>query len=296
MAKDPEQRRNVLLRRLLLAALGSSAWMMWPAGSPAAATDVVPAVPPMPVTKLTQPLQAPPVAPGSDTVAPAPDQLPNIPDVPAVPAVPAPHQAPLVPPLPSEPLVPALPAVALPEAPPEAVLPELPAMEDVPALLPEVSALPEIPALPELPALIPAPHILIDGAVSLAAPRTLVDAAVPASEAFPPPAVVLQPQTETRQFAGITLPAPFSLLDPGVVPPAAVPGPVNPSPAPPLHPLVTPAAPGSSEARGLNTSNAASYDVPEVLSNLPPPRDGPVTNQERRPALQPSFDPGSRPD
>ncbi|MDD7834743.1 hypothetical protein [Paenarthrobacter sp. AB444] len=293
MAKDPEQRRSVLLRRLLLAALGSSAWMMWLAGSPAAATDVVPSVPPAPLTTLTQPLQAPPVVASSDAVDSAPDQLPGIPDVPAVPA---PLEAPPAPAIPSAPLVPDLPAVSLPEAPPEAVLPELPAMEDIPALLPEVPALPGIPALPELPALITAPQILVDGAVSLAAPTPLVDAAVPASEALPTPAVVLQPQPGARELAGITLPAPFSLLDPGVVPPAAVPGPVNPAPAPPLHPEVTPAAPGSSEARGPSTPATGSCDVPDVLSNLPPPRDGPVTNQERRPALQPSFDPGSRPD
>ena len=48
MAKDPGQRRSVLLRPFLLAMLGSSAWMVWLAGPSAAATDIVPVIPPLP--------------------------------------------------------------------------------------------------------------------------------------------------------------------------------------------------------------------------------------------------------
>lgn len=316
MAKDPGQRRSVLLRPFLLAMLGSSAWMVWLAGPSAAAMDIVPVIPPLPSgsTSLTQTLQAPSITSvedAVDSVASTLDPLPEAPVNSALPEVPA---------------VTALPAVTIPEAPLDVVVPEVQGLlpvEDVPGLLPEVPdilpvpALPGLPDVPELPGLtatpLPPPQGLLpeplpnqlptqspnqlDGVASPTVPTFGETTTSPAGSATLPLAVVLQTtQAGAPLLGGITLPGPFSMLDPVGVPAALIPGPVNPVPDPPLHPALTPSAAGSSGARGPNTSAPGSSDIPDVLSPLPPPRAGPVTDRRRSTSPQPSFDPGSRPD
>ena len=313
MAKDPGQRRSVLLRPFLLAMLGSSAWMVWLAGPSAAATDIVPVIPPLPSgsTSLTQTLQAPSITSVEDAVDSVASSLEPIPEVPALPEVP---------------VVPTLPAVTVPEAPLDVVVPEVQGLlpvEDVPGLLPEVPdilpvpALPGLPDAPELPGLTgpplpqlpgplpePLPNQLptqspnqLDGVASPTVPTFGETTTSPAGSATLPLAVVLQTtQAGAPLLGGITLPGPFSMLDPVGVPPAAMPGPINPIPGPPIHPELTPSAAGSSGARGPSTSAPGSSDIPDVLSPLPPPRAGPVTDRQRSAAPQPSFDPGSRPD
>lgn len=272
--------RISLVRTLLVAVFGASAWLLWLAGTSQAA-DLLSAIPPVPSpSDSPAPVQLPgPIAPLVNqltSTVPAPSQLAAVPGtlvgqitekvlapvVGAVDAVP-PTVTDTIGKLPALPELPMAPAAPLPSAPAVPAPPSVPAVPEVPVV--SRTLLPEEPQAPAPERAAPVTAAIQSG-----------PGAIGTNSGFIPAGVVFVPPAVLAATAASSAPA-------GPPPEAQIPAAVSP-----------PGAGSTSDPEGSSFFGTA--DLPEQRALGPPPRNGTIPDPGQSPSAEPLFDPGSSPD